>query len=497
MQKTDSKTSSEMTRAVAQRWFDALKAGNGPAALECLDDDVKWINCPAAPGLSDIIPWLGEYDGRKAVEGTFVIWKELATVKSFELLELVTNNDEALAVVHEIGEIKATGLCYDSEILYRIRIANDKIVFWKATWDTVKGIAAFRGNMKERLIHAAKHADTNTMLKLLPFGADPNTVEKDSNQSLLMLAAGRGDNSTVKLLLQNGADPNMIDRRAGVSALHKACQGGHLDVVTELVNAGAFIDLQATTTGHTPLIEAIWFKSTPIVDYLLNMKARIELKTYYGFTIDDHINYALRVNPQESAQLNLKKIKDLVAQRRTSDEEQIRNCQLITAILKGDDVNVVRKLLEKSATPDDRYPIVGSFSDGHTALLVAARDGHTEIVRELLAKGADVNAIEPVFGACPLHKATYNGHLDITRILSSAPNVNLNYQGPSNGYTPLLDALWHGFAEVAEVLLDAGALVNILGYDGKSALDMAVEQLGTNHQVVQKTRDLLKKQQTL
>ena len=60
-----------------------------------------------------------------------------------------------------------------------------------------------------------------------------------------------------------------------------------------LVEAGAHIDLQATTTGHTPLVEAIWFKSDDIVAYLVDRNARIELNTYYGFTIDDHINYAV------------------------------------------------------------------------------------------------------------------------------------------------------------------------------------------------------------
>lgn len=51
-------------------------------------------------------------------------------------------------------------------------------------------------------------------------------------------------------------------------------------------------------------------------------------------------------------------------------------------------------------------------------------------MRALVTAGADVNAVEPIFGAVPLHKATYNGYLEITRILAEAPNVNLNYQGP-------------------------------------------------------------------
>ena len=99
------------------------------------------------------------------------------------------------------------------------------------------------------------------------------------------------------------------------AALHKACQGGHLEVVKLLVEAGAHIDLQATTTGHTPLVEAIWFKSDDIVAYLIDRNARIELNTYYGFAIDDHINYAVTVSQGQDDQRKLARIKDLVARR--------------------------------------------------------------------------------------------------------------------------------------------------------------------------------------
>lgn len=293
----------------------------------------------------------------------------------------------------------------------------------------------------------------------------------------------------MRLLLEAGALVNVIDRDAGASALHKACQGGHLDVVELLVEAGAHIDLQATTTGHTPLIEAIWFKSDDIVAYLIDRNARIELKTYYGFTIDDHIKFAIAVSHGQDDQRKLARIKDLVAQRRARDASMRDAATLIAAVQnkKPDDLT---NALRAGAKTEQRYPIVGSFDDGHTPLLVAARDGETEMVRALLQAGADVNAIEPVFGAVPLHKATYNGHVEITRLLAAAPRVNLDYQGPSNGYTPLADALWHGFADCASVLIDAGARTDIVAFDGKRAVDLAAEKLGADHPVTQRLRAL-------
>ncbi len=479
--------SSDMTRAVVERWFNALRRGDGAAALDCLDDNVVWINSPPDKGLSDIVSWLGEYHGRKAVEETFVIWGELSQVKQMEVRNIVYAGDEALAIVHEVATIRATGLDYDIEFIQRIRVANDRIVFWKSYWDTSKGIVAFRGDMRARLIAAAEKNDRDEAMKVLPFGADPNTVDPASGLTALMIAAGRGHVDLARALLEHGADPNAVERRAGTAALHKACQGGHLAVVKLLVEAGAQIDLQATTTGHTPLVEAIWFKADDIVTYLIDRNARIELKTYYGFTIDDHINYAVAVSQGQDDQQKLARIKDLVAQRRARDARAREAAPLIAAVQKRS-LDELTAALRAGAKAGERWPIIGSFDDGHTPLLVAARDGQTEMVRALLQAGADVNAVEPVFGAVPLHKATYNGHLDITRLLAAAPGVNLDYQGPSNGYTPLADALWHGFADCAAALLDAGARSDIAGYDGKLAVDLAAEKLGADHPLTQRLR---------
>jgi ankyrin repeat protein len=123
------------------------------------------------------------------------------------------------------------------------------------------------------------------------------------------------------------------------------------------------------------------------------------------------------------------------------------------------------------------HPIIGSFDDGHTALLIAARNNQLEMLNELIAAGADVNAIEPVFGAVPLHKATYHGYEAVTQALANAAGIQLDYQGPSNGYTPLHDALWHGYPGCARILLAAGARKDLQAYDGKYPLDIAREEI--------------------
>jgi ankyrin repeat protein len=297
----------------------------------------------------------------------------------------------------------------------------------------------------------------------------------------LQAAAGLGRSDLVRSLLAAGADVNAVDPHGGASALHKACQVGSLDVVEALVEAGAFVNLQSVGTGHTPLLDAIWFKWPDIVAYLLDAGALLEIRTHYGFSLDDHLAYALKVNV--TGRDRLERIRDLIAARRAADARAVESQQLMAAARAGD-LAAVQEALAAGAAVDARYPVLGGFDDAHTPLLVAAREGHAGVVQALLAAGADVNAVEPTFGAVPLHKATYNGHADITALLAHAPGVDLDFQGASNGYTPLHDALWHGYEDCARILLRSGARLDLLGHDGKSPLDIAREALGAHAAIV-------------
>jgi ankyrin repeat protein len=159
------------------------------------------------------------------------------------------------------------------------------------------------------------------------------------------------------------------------------------------------------------------------------------------------------------------------------------------AAVTAGDVDEVRRLIVGGAKVDERFPIVNGFNDAHTPLLVAARDGHVEAVKLLLEAGADVNAVEPTFGAVPLHKAVYNGHADSTRMIADRPGVDLNFQGATNGYSPLHDALWHGYEECARVLVEAGAALDLVGHDGKTPLALAREVLGPSHPLTELIAD--------
>ncbi|RKN36702.1 ankyrin repeat domain-containing protein [Streptomyces hoynatensis] len=329
-----------------------------------------------------------------------------------------------------------------------------------------------------RLLAAVRARDAGLVGSLLAAGADPGAREEATGLTALMIAAGQADPDTVAALIAAGADVFTADSKAGATALHKACQGGSTEVVRLLVEAGAFVDSVAPTTGHTPLMDALWFKFPEIARYLLDRGAGLNLHTHYGFSLQEHFAYELNVNTIGKDRLLL--AERYLKQRLAEDTARAEGHRLMAAVVAGDE-DAVRALLREGADVDERYPIGNSFNDGHTALLVAARDGHTAIARLLLEAGADVNATEPTFGAVPLHKAVYNGHTELTALISSWPGVDLDFQGATNGYTPLHDAIWHGYEECARIVMAAGARRDLLGHDGKRPLDLAVEVFGQDH----------------
>lgn len=329
--------------------------------------------------------------------------------------------------------------------------------------------------MSSDILDAVRSGDVSALKIALRNGSDVNTREEGSGLTLLMIAAGRGDHESVSVLVAAGADCLAVEPLAGASVLHKACQGGSVEVARILIDNGAFIDAVAPTTGHTPIMDALWYKWPDLTAFLLAKNANLNVSTHYGFTLQQHFEYELEVNTVGKDRLHECEI--LLSKRKASDLAAQQTQLLMSAASRGA-VETVKRLLSEGKVVDQRFPIIGGFNDGHTPLLVACRDGHYEVAQLLIAAGADVNAVEPVFGAVPLHKAVYNGRADITRLLLEQPKIDLNFQGSTNGYTPLHDALWHGYVDCASLLLDSGARTDISGHDGKTPLCIARESLG-------------------
>lgn len=278
----------------------------------------------------------------------------------------------------------------------------------------------------------------------------------------LTAAAGRGDTPTVRALVQAGADVHAVEPLMGATALHKAAQAGDVEAIAVLLDGGAFVDQVSPVLGHTPLMDAVQHKQSGAVALLLERGARTTARSHFQEDVHDHA----RAAGDESV------VRLLAA----ADRGAHRGGALVDAVAAGD-VDAVRRALDDGADIDARVPAAGDVDDLYTALGMAARDGRVELVRVLVARGADVTRLNGLMGATPAHEAAYGGHADVVRALAEsgalARGLDLDAQGAYNGFTALHDAVWHGHADAARALVDTGASRDVRAHTGDTPLQLA------------------------
>ena len=108
---------------------------------------------------------------------------------------------------------------------------------------------------------------------------------------------------------------------------------------------------------------------------------------------------------------------------------------------------VIRRLEDNSAWPKSELDI---------SLLMAAQEGHTEIVSALLDKGAEPNQIDHVDGGFPLLQAAQEGHTEIVSALLDK-GAEPNEVNESSGAFALLAAGHFGRTEIAKILIESKA----------------------------------------
>jgi hypothetical protein len=136
-------------------------------------------------------------------------------------------------------------------------------------------------------------------------------------------------------------------------------------------------------------------------------------------------------------------------------------------------LEVVRWLLEKGAD------VNAAEENGWTALMVASDNGHLPVVKLLVEKGADVNKAKNN-GRTALIFASLWGYLPVVKwLLEKGADVNAAADADAvkeGGWTALMHASQKGHLRVVKLLLDEKADVNAVDNMGRTALMFASEK---------------------
>uniref|UniRef100_A0A8B9FNG7 Ankyrin repeat and death domain containing 1B n=1 Tax=Amazona collaria TaxID=241587 RepID=A0A8B9FNG7_9PSIT len=285
--------------------------------------------------------------------------------------------------------------------------------------------------------YAAKMNNLETMEKLFKKNVNINAVDT-LKRTAFHFAVARSHVSVVDFLLHHKARLDMADQH-GLTVIHLAAWTGNLDIMRKLVKAGA--DQKAKNEeGMNVLHFAAQNNSVKIVDYVLQ---------------DLHLN-------------------DLNKPDRRGKKP------FLLASEKGH-VDMIHNLITLKLFTSEKD------KEGNTALHLAAKYGHSEVVKILLKQWGEINDFNEVRSIIfppqqknsPLHLAVTNNHLLVVkRLLDANHDINsLNHRQE----TPLHLAADLGNVELVEVLLKAGCDLRAVDKHGKTALAVASR---SNHALI-------------
>jgi Ankyrin repeats (many copies)/Ankyrin repeats (3 copies) len=139
-------------------------------------------------------------------------------------------------------------------------------------------------------------------------------------------------------------------------------------------------------------------------------------------------------------------------------------------------MQVSQRAPEEARTQRERVPRVAALIAWvlryDTGLINAAREGHEAVVRQLLEKGANIDA-KTNRRETALHKAAGNGHEAVVRLLlEKGANVDVE---DSLRWTALHMAAGNGHEAVVRLLLENGVNIDEKTYNGETALHIAAK----------------------
>lgn len=347
---------------------------------------------------------------------------------------------------------------------------------------------------------AAYHDDVELCRRLLAAGADVQ-AENRYGVKPLSLACMNGNAAIVELLLRGGADANTT-LRGGETALMTAARTGKLDPVKALLARGAQVDAKERR-GQTAIMWAAAEGHASVVETLIHAGGDFRSPLNSGFT---PLFFAVREGHIEVVDVLLKAGADVntaMQPRQPAGKGPRKGTSPLILAVENGHFELALALLKAGADPNDqrsgftalhtiswvRKP--GRGDEGDPAPIGSGNLSSLQLVKELVAHGADVNA--PLkrdvkgqvhintLGATPFLFAAITADTPLMRRLVELGANPL--QPNADGTTPLMVAAGVGARapgeeagtesealEAVRYLVAQGADVNAVDANGETAM---------------------------
>ena len=284
-------------------------------------------------------------------------------------------------------------------------------------------------------------------------GTDVNATNQEGNTPLHR-AAIKGNTEIAKALIARGANVNATDLSEW-TPLHWAVVKNHIEIIDSLITADADINASCRV-GFTPLYHAISDGKIEIVKKLIQAGLNIA-QPGGNYWMPYPLHLAISKGHMDIAQLCIDKGANIEATP-TSDS----NKTPMSIAIKENQPSIVDLLIKKGAFLHGRYlhdalfrakntdiakqliqnevDIHTTNANDNTTLMVAAMEGHIEIVKLLIQAGANVHYTSRSHHCTALHVAAMSDHVEIIKLLIEAEaDVNAAIPQESPMYGDILE----------------------------------------------------------
>jgi ankyrin repeat protein len=226
---------------------------------------------------------------------------------------------------------------------------------------------------------------------------DPATLRSEQKHELNIFK--RGSITAINKLLDKGFDINKSHPKTKKTPLIYACDGNRADVVELLIARGAKVN-RRDDNGDTPLVSAIYNNNIMITKMLLQAGAKVNFRNYRGKT---PLMTAIAMKSPE--------LVDILIKARAAIQLERYEETALHEVARFGQIEAGEKLLKLGADLEAQ-----DYSEQATPLMYAVEVKRPEMVKFLVSKGANVNAVS-YSGRSVLMQAINAGNVEVVKCL--------------------------------------------------------------------------------